>query len=261
MEASAFLKLCSHSQHTKVQVLGVIKGVSDHGDSKKNKDVYAEALHETGDVVKSWIEHAFTSMTWEPNEGDYAQALFRHDQLTEIIDDEPGAKLARAYYRNYVQRLIDASAQGMPVTRTDNGQEVTDVLPKLKVIMPPSNDASHYAEQGQIGSWVTSHRLTSVMVGRVRSLEEPNAAKKFADNVQQGYGRTAYQKGDTLFDFPRTINDLVDDTEPSHQIEMFERHLKTCPFFKPGPDNDPPKAEILTWEAYRALLADMAQRT
>ena len=168
MEASAFLKLCSHSQHTKVQVLGVIKGVSDHGDSKKNKDVYSEALQNTGDVVKSWIEHAFTSMTWEPNEGEDRKTLIRHGQLTKMTDDEPGAKLARAYYKNYVQRLIDAAAGGMPTTRTDNGQQVPDVLPTLMVVMPPGNDASHYAEQGQIGSWVASHALTHVMVGFVR---------------------------------------------------------------------------------------------
>ena len=78
---------------------------------------------------------------------------------------------------------------------------------------------------------------------------------------QQGYGRTAYHKAGILIDFPRTLNDLVEDTEPLHQVEMFQRHLQTCPFFKPGPDNDPPKAQILKWEEYRALLADMAQRT
>lgn len=71
MEASAFLKLCSHSRHTNVLALGVLKGVSDLGDKDKGKDpeVYEEALRETGRVLKDWIRNCFSSMTWEPSEG------------------------------------------------------------------------------------------------------------------------------------------------------------------------------------------------
>lgn len=73
MEASAFLKLCQHSQHTDVQSLGVIKGVSDLGDQDKGRDptIYELALENTGEALKDWISYWFRSMTWEPNEGMY----------------------------------------------------------------------------------------------------------------------------------------------------------------------------------------------
>lgn len=70
MEASAFLKLCQHSEHAGVNSLGVIKGVSDLGDENKPRDsvVYNDALEATGGVVKDWISFYFRSMTWEPDE-------------------------------------------------------------------------------------------------------------------------------------------------------------------------------------------------
>ena len=68
MEAFAFLKLC---EHTNVQSLGVVKGVSDYGDSDKGGDetAYDDALAETGKALKRWIRHLLDKVPFTRDEG------------------------------------------------------------------------------------------------------------------------------------------------------------------------------------------------
>jgi nucleoside phosphorylase len=68
MEAAAFLQLCDYSD---VIPLGVIKGVSDHGNAAKGKDPndYIRALKNTGVALKGWIEHVMEKMIWQRDEG------------------------------------------------------------------------------------------------------------------------------------------------------------------------------------------------
>jgi hypothetical protein len=50
MEASAFIQLCEHFGSEYAKCLGVVKGISDFGNSEKGKDesAYGEALKSTG---------------------------------------------------------------------------------------------------------------------------------------------------------------------------------------------------------------------
>jgi hypothetical protein len=67
MEAFAFLKLC---EYTDVMSLGVVKGVSDLGDSEKGKDeaVYRNALGKTAEALDEWMRHYFDRTPLERDE-------------------------------------------------------------------------------------------------------------------------------------------------------------------------------------------------
>jgi hypothetical protein len=68
MEASAFLKLCEYAG---VKSLGVIKGISDFGDSKKGGDpaAYDDALRNTGFALRQWCRHSIPAVNWQPDDG------------------------------------------------------------------------------------------------------------------------------------------------------------------------------------------------
>jgi nucleoside phosphorylase len=68
MEAVAFLQLCDYSD---VIPLGVIKGISSHGNAEKGKNSndYTKALKNTGVELKDWIEHVMAQMIWQKDEG------------------------------------------------------------------------------------------------------------------------------------------------------------------------------------------------
>jgi nucleoside phosphorylase len=62
MEASAFLTLCvTLSVHS----LGVVKGVSDLGNSDKGKDpgAYKDALVATATAAQAWITHTLQAVS------------------------------------------------------------------------------------------------------------------------------------------------------------------------------------------------------
>jgi nucleoside phosphorylase len=68
MEASAFLKLCGYAE---VSSLGVVKGISDYGDSEKGKvpDAYEVALKNTAIALREWVTYTIPAMNWELDEG------------------------------------------------------------------------------------------------------------------------------------------------------------------------------------------------
>jgi nucleoside phosphorylase len=74
MEASAFIQLCEHFGGNYVKCLGVVKGVSDFGDSEKGKDesAYSEALENTAVALQEWITHRISVITWEVDESALA---------------------------------------------------------------------------------------------------------------------------------------------------------------------------------------------
>lgn len=80
MEAAAFLQLCDYSD---VIPLGVIKGVSDHGNSSKREitNNYTKALKNTGIELKDWIEYVMEKLTWQRDEGMNAE--------TVLVDELP----------------------------------------------------------------------------------------------------------------------------------------------------------------------------
>lgn len=61
MEASAFLHVCDHMN---VESLGVIKGVSDAGDSKKAADAesYKPVIWKTADAIEKWLIYRWTGV-------------------------------------------------------------------------------------------------------------------------------------------------------------------------------------------------------
>jgi nucleoside phosphorylase len=68
MEASAFLKLC---EYMNVSSLGVVKGISDFGDSEKGKDpaVYDHALRNTAIALRDWVTYSSPALNWHVDEG------------------------------------------------------------------------------------------------------------------------------------------------------------------------------------------------
>jgi hypothetical protein len=68
MEASAFLMLCTYLH---IGCLGVVKGVSDLGDSDKaeNPDTYDVALKKTAHAVRKWTTTHLETVQLKSNEG------------------------------------------------------------------------------------------------------------------------------------------------------------------------------------------------
>ncbi|KAK0946345.1 hypothetical protein LTR29_002107 [Friedmanniomyces endolithicus] len=206
------------------QALGVLKGVSDLGDKDKGKDpeVYEEALRETGRVLKDWIRNCFSSMTWEPSE-----------------EAEPGAKLARNYYTNFVQRVVDAISAGVPVSVDAAEEGSTSPAPKptaVKIVMPPNDNVEYFAEQGQLEAIAGTYALQNAIVG------------------QKSFKRTAYCKGEDLVDFPRCLSGLCDTDEPAYQALVFRRSLEARPYFRRIEGRDAP-AQVLTWGEFLQVSA------
>jgi nucleoside phosphorylase len=70
MEASAFIQLCEHFGNDCAKCLGIVKGISDFGNSEKGKDenAYTEALQNTALALKEWLTHRIPSLNWEVDE-------------------------------------------------------------------------------------------------------------------------------------------------------------------------------------------------
>ena len=78
MEASAFFKLCQSSYFSNIHCAGVIKGISDFGDSKKeqdNDDAYEGALQAAARGLREWITHCIPVLNWSPSFGMIQKAL------------------------------------------------------------------------------------------------------------------------------------------------------------------------------------------
>ena len=76
MEASAFIQLCEHFGKDHAKCLGVVKGISDFGNSEKGKDegAYSEALKNTALGLQEWITHSIPVINWEANESKLAMS-------------------------------------------------------------------------------------------------------------------------------------------------------------------------------------------
>ncbi len=76
MEASAFIQLCEHFGGEFAKCLGVVKGISDFGNSEKGKDenAYSEALKNTALGLQEWITHSIPVITWEVDESELAKS-------------------------------------------------------------------------------------------------------------------------------------------------------------------------------------------
>ena len=94
MEASAFIQLCDHFGNDYAKCLGVVKGISDFGNSEKGKDenTYSEALKNTALALQEWITHSIPVVNWEVDESTLAMnPLFSSTPSTSNAILRPGA--------------------------------------------------------------------------------------------------------------------------------------------------------------------------
>jgi hypothetical protein len=132
MEASAFFQLCQHFGTDYAKCLGVVKGISDFGNSEKGKDenAYSEALKNTAMALQEWITHRIPVINWEVDESMLAK--IHHSQatdqsLTQPLGHEPGAKIVPGYYKNFVSRVLDNFCQGWEVTLKNDPSVVVSI--------------------------------------------------------------------------------------------------------------------------------------
>ena len=73
MEASAFIQLCGHFGEKIAICLGVVKGISDFGNSHKGRDENTpiEALKNTAFALQDWIKYRIPSINWEVDESEW----------------------------------------------------------------------------------------------------------------------------------------------------------------------------------------------
>jgi hypothetical protein len=134
MEASAFIQLCEHFGNDYAKCLGIVKGISDFGNSEKGKDenAYSKALQNTALALKDWLTYRIPALNWEVNESmlainpSFPKPLNR--SLIWFLGDEPGAKIVPGYYRNFVSRVLDNFCQDWPVTLKNDTSVVVSNL-------------------------------------------------------------------------------------------------------------------------------------
>lgn len=87
MEASAFIQLCDHFGPNGPTCLGVVKGISDFGNSKKGHDATArdDALKNTAKALEDWITYHITKITWTPDESTLMIKLAHDIIVVELM--------------------------------------------------------------------------------------------------------------------------------------------------------------------------------
>lgn len=83
-----------------------------------------------------------------------------------IADNETGAHIARPYYQNYVRLIADAIAARRQIRNLDTNA-IENGITGMQIVMPPNDDPSYFAEQGQLERIVQSFRLSSVTIDEV----------------------------------------------------------------------------------------------
>jgi len=219
MEASAFLMLCQYIQHYNIRCLGVIKGVSDLGDSKKAQDpaTYTAALNATAEAVKEWAIFSLRNVEWR------------------IDEDEEAISFAQGYYDNFVRLTLDAISSGQDVAVASGTDEMipSDKVKGIKVIMPRNDDPREYGEPGHIAEIVRNHGLIGVKVG------------------QGNLSRTLYYKYGYLIDFPRNLNKFVESDDRIHCTQSFQRALRRKSYFLQTQNREIPFATATSWEDFQ----------
>ncbi|KAL3247308.1 hypothetical protein ABHI18_012456 [Aspergillus niger] len=216
MEASAFLMLCQHHKNSKC--LGVVKGVSDLGDSNKaqNPDTYERALQVTALAVRKLVIYSLQNVDWNTDE-----------------DDPTVARLVNVYYHKLVRIVLDAVSSKLDLTVLGyNERKVQSKDVKgMKVIMPENDDAWAYSESGLVTKIANDHSLESVTIGQSR------------------LARRLYYKNGYLVDFPRIFN-RIENEDRIQQARQFRKLLRRKPYFTISSAHSTPLATIVTWEDF-----------
>jgi len=201
-----------------------VKGISDFGDSEKGRvpDAYEEALKNTAIALKEWVIHTIPAMNWLLDE-----------------DDQPGVSLSHGYYNNFVRHVLDSYSQGLVAQKKITSYEpIPEEVKGLRIIMPDKNNPEFFAEAGHIGRIMREYQLQEVNIG------------------QFNFTRGLYYKAGWLFDFPRTINGLVQYPDPTHQVELFASRLQQREYFSSPVKGKEPLALLYTWDEFVDWLED-----
>lgn len=228
MEASAFIQLCEHFGNDYAKCLGVVKGISDFGNSEKGKDknTYSEALKNTALALQEWITRRIPVVNWEVDE-----------------NREPGAKIVPGYYKNFVSRVLDNFCQGWAVTLKN---DTSAVIPRneikgFKTVLPKGRHPAFVSEMGNIMAITHQYGIREVAIGG-------------------GQGsRYLYYKAGYLMDWSRCCNSLTQYDDGLYQVEVFERMLRKNHYYSTEYEG-PAKAIICTWEDTETWLKEVAAK-
>lgn len=228
MEASAFIQLCEHFGNDYAKCLGVVKGISDFGNSEKGKDenTYSEALKNTALALQKWITHRIPVVNWEVDE-----------------NQEPGAKIVPGYYKNFVSRVLDNFCQGWAITLKN---DTSVVIPRneiegFKTVLPKGRQPAFLSEMGNIMAITHQYGIREVAIGG-----------------NQG-SRYLYYKAGYLMDWSRCCNSLTRYDDGVYQVEVFERMLRKNHYYSTEYEG-PARATICTWEDTEAWLKKVAAK-
>ncbi|OCK80316.1 purine and uridine phosphorylase [Lepidopterella palustris CBS 459.81] len=228
MEASAFIQLCEHFGNDYAKCLGVVKGISDFGNSEKNKDptAYSDALKNTARALHEWITHRIRAVNWEVDESN-----------------EPGAKIVPGYYKNFVSRVLDNFCQGWDV-KLKNDTSV--VIPRkeikgFKTVLPKGRRPAFVSELGNIMAITGKYDIPEVVIGG-----------------DQGF-RYLYYRAGYLMDWSRCCNSLAEYEDGVYQVEVFERMLRKNQYYSTEHEG-PAKAAVCTWEDTVAWLEEVVAK-
>lgn len=185
-EASAFLYVC---EHTGVISLGVVKGVSELGDTNEavsNEGDYNSAIVNTANAVRLWIGATPDIITPLPHEL------------------EPGLVLAEDYCANYIEPVWQMQEDLWAKTGRIEGAAIG-----LKIVLPRNSNVYLY--------------------GRVKVTIKRSIRKRGLEWVGIGEGheiRTVLYKWPYIIDFPGIVSQLASCPDVIHQLDLFANHIR-----------------------------------
>ncbi|KAH8647849.1 phosphorylase superfamily protein [Xylariales sp. PMI_506] len=217
MEASAFIQLCKHFEPHGPSCLGVVKGISDFGNSDKGKDetAYDDALKNTAAAIREWIIYRIPAISWEVDESG-----------------EPGAKIVPGYYENFVRRVVDNQLQGWPARYKD---EPDVIIPNGEIqgfisVLPKARQPSFVKELGHVQNTMSKYGIREILIGGKTG------------------ERYLYYKAGYLIDWCRCVNSLEKYEDADYQVGVFERILTKQPYYKDKLDDGTTHARVMSWE-------------
>jgi hypothetical protein len=111
MEASAFLQLCQskyfNHKDNEIHCLGVLKGISDFGDERKDEDQqqeggYNTALKNTAKAISEWIPYHIPGVIWKP----------RYGKITPVLSMKSDFDQMRSQRHHYVEAIMKILSPG-----------------------------------------------------------------------------------------------------------------------------------------------------
>lgn len=186
MEASAFFNSC---QQCHVAALGVVKGVSDNGDEDKTDLMHRTALSNAAMAALGLCKHYF-------NDSNFPQSSL----------ESSGALLAKSYFKNFLQKAVTGI---LGTVKKVDYLDIKDKYEKKLYLVDPGVDGLTRLTVGAVTHHVKKCNLEHIAVG-------VNELRPF----------TLYYKKGKIFDYPTTLNGLVNHPEKAINYEQFKSTLE-----------------------------------